>query len=132
TWRRDLQLKAAAGQELLIELLEGSLLVRNAAKRAGRLAADEETGDKRTAGEDRDWLLRRADAIADTASASQRLQLALDNALLARMARYRDRSRATISVTLRVWVDRERARFGAWYEMFPGAAGRASGGSGMF
>src|SRR5438552_10402602 len=48
TWRRDLQLKAAAGQELLIELLEGSLLVRNASKRAGRLAADVETGDKRT------------------------------------------------------------------------------------
>src|SRR6266566_4549634 len=132
TWRRELQLKAAAGQELSVELLEGSLLVRNASERAGRLAADEETGDKRTAGEDRDWLLRRADAIADTASASQRLQLALDDALLARMARYRDRSRATISVTLRVWVDRERARFGAWYEMFPRSAGPAAGRSGTF
>ena len=132
TWRRELELKAAAGQELSVELLEGSLLVRNASERTGRLAADEETGDKRTAGEDRDWLLRRADAIADTASASQRLQLALDDALLARMARYRDRSRATISVTLRVWVDRERARFGAWYEMFPRSAGPAAGRSGTF
>jgi starch synthase (maltosyl-transferring) len=123
TWRRELQLKAAAGQELSVELLEGSLLIRAASARAGRLAADDETGGNRIAGEDRDWLLRRADAIVDTASASQRIQLALDDALRARMSRYHDRSRATISVTLRVWVDRERARFGAWYEMFPRSAG---------
>src|SRR5207249_136062 len=41
----------------------------------------------------------------------------------ARMDRYADRSRATIGATHRVWVDRERARFGAWYEMFPRSAG---------
>ena len=31
--------------------------------------------------------------------------------------------RATIRAVCRVWVDRERARFGAWYEMFPRSAG---------
>ncbi len=39
------------------------------------------------------------------------------------MAAYADRSHATESPPLRVWVDRERARFGAWYEMFPRSAG---------
>src|SRR5437879_1065619 len=34
SWRRDLQIKAAAGQELGVELLEGSLLIREAAERA--------------------------------------------------------------------------------------------------
>ena len=39
------------------------------------------------------------------------------------MGRHADRSQATRSAPLRVWVDRERARFGAWYEMFPRSAG---------
>ena len=39
------------------------------------------------------------------------------------MAALRRPSRATESAPLRVWVDRERARFGAWYEMFPRSAG---------
>jgi starch synthase (maltosyl-transferring) len=132
TWRRGLQLKSAAGQEVALELLEGSLLVREAAGRAGRLAADDETGGSRTAGEDRDWLVQRADAIGDTGAADRRLKLALDESLLARMTRYSDRSRATISATRRVWVDRERARFGAWYEMFPRSAGPDAGRSGTF
>jgi starch synthase (maltosyl-transferring) len=35
------------------------------------------------------------------------------------MDTYADRTRATSSPPRRVWVDRERARFGAWYELFP-------------
>ena len=46
--------------------------------------------------------------------------------LAALMATYSDRSHVTESPPLRVWVDRERARFGAWYEMFPRSAGRDS------
>jgi starch synthase (maltosyl-transferring) len=38
----------------------------------------------------------------------------------------------TISPPLRVWVDRERARFGAWYEMFPRSAGPDPTRSGTF
>ena len=48
------------------------------------------------------------------------------------MAAYADRSRATESAPLRVWVDRERARFGAWYEMFPRSAGPDPRRSGTF
>src|SRR6266404_5940006 len=34
TWRRDIRVKAAAGQDVSVELLQGSLLVRDTANRA--------------------------------------------------------------------------------------------------
>src|SRR5947207_2468765 len=113
TWRREVQVKVSAGQEVAVELIEGAQLIRAAAARAARLAADEEAGGRPNA--DEEWLNRRADAMADRASAAGRVQLGLAEDLLARMDRYADRSRATISPTYRAWVDRERARFGAWY-----------------
>jgi starch synthase (maltosyl-transferring) len=112
TWCRDVKTKAAADQDVSLELLEGSLLVREAAGRAVQK-------DGGHAG----WLLERADALSDATPHGQRLEVALDPALAALMFIYADRSRASISPARRVWVDRERARFGAWYEMFPRSAG---------
>jgi len=83
TWRRDLRLKEAAGQDVSVELLEGSL-----------------------------------GGFDDDAPHS--------------MARERDRSRSTVSEPRRIWVDRERARYGAWYEMFPRSAGADPHRSGTF
>jgi len=123
TWRRDVRIKAAAGQDISLELLEGSLLVREAAVRAehdGRCAADCA------------WLLERADALSDAQPASDRLETAVDDELATLMTLYADRSRATVSPVLRVRVDRERARFGAWYEMFPRSAGPDPNRSGTF
>jgi starch synthase (maltosyl-transferring) len=130
TWRRTLQVKASADQDVAVELIEGAQLIREAAARAARLAAEEDSADPSSP--DHDWLTRRADAIAARSSLADRIQLGLDDDLLARMDRYADRSRATISSTYRAWVDRERARFGAWYEMFPRSAGPDPGRSGTF
>jgi len=107
TWRHGLEVKAADGQEVSVELLEGSLLIRDAARHAGT---------------DADWLLARADALSDVTSMAGRVSAALDGELAALMRVYADR-KATASPVFRVWVDRERARFGAWYEMFPRSAG---------
>jgi starch synthase (maltosyl-transferring) len=109
TWRRDLRLKSAAGQDVSLELLEGSLLIRDAAARAAE--ADAAT------------LLEHADALNDATPIAERIDAALDTDLALAMAPYADRSRATQSPVRRVWVDRERARVGAWYEMFPRSAG---------
>ncbi|HMJ87463.1 MAG TPA: maltotransferase domain-containing protein, partial [Vicinamibacterales bacterium] len=49
TWRRDVKAKAAADQDVSLELLEGSLLVRETASRAERLGA----------AADAHWLLER-------------------------------------------------------------------------
>jgi starch synthase (maltosyl-transferring) len=132
TWRRALQVKTAAGQDVSVELLEGSVLVREASLRAERAAGDEEDGKREGSAFDRLWLLERAESLREGGSMDERLQLALDDELLGRMNAYADRSRATTSATLRVWVDRERARFGAWYEMFPRSAGPDPNRSGTF
>jgi starch synthase (maltosyl-transferring) len=114
TWRRELEIKAAARQDVSLELLEGALIVREAAARAEQIGAGQA---------DANWLLTQADALAESHGAERRVATGLGDRLAALMDMYADRSRATTSPTRRVWVDRERARFGAWYEMFPRSAG---------
>jgi starch synthase (maltosyl-transferring) len=123
TWRRDLRIKADADQDLSLELLEGSMLVRDAAARAEQIGS--------TAA-DSDWLLMQADALCDAAPTDARVAIGLDEQLAALMFTYADRRSATTSLPLRVWVDRARARFGAWYEMFPRSAGADPTRSGTF
>ena len=109
TWRHELSKKVGAGQDVSSELLEGSAIIREAAGRAGDAAV----------------LNRAADALADrTETQGARVTAALADPLRVAMARHADRSRATrYERTLRVHVDRERARFSAWYEMFPRSGG---------
>jgi starch synthase (maltosyl-transferring) len=110
SWRKGLGKKVAAGQEVGPDLLEGAELVRDAARRAS--------------GGDADWLRQQADALAHSDDANARVQLALDPALEAVMARHPDRGPGVTYVReLSVLVERERARFGAWYELFPRSTG---------
>jgi starch synthase (maltosyl-transferring) len=123
TWSRELQLKARNDQDVSLELLEGALLIREAAARA------EQIGEGRA---DAHSLLERADALCDKTPLARRVKAASSVELAALMAKYADRSAATHSAIRRVWVDRERARFGAWYEMFPRSAGPDATRSGTF
>jgi starch synthase (maltosyl-transferring) len=116
TWRHDLQIKTAAGQEIAVELLEGAIMIREA---AGRADADSP------------FLLEAADRLNDGEGRAE-VATALDEKLAGVMAAHADRSRATERPPLRAWVDRERARFGAWYEMFPRSAGTDGRRSGTF
>jgi starch synthase (maltosyl-transferring) len=110
TWREELEKKFSAGQDVSSELLEGAALVRAGAARA--------------AAAPRRALEALATALAEDGSQAARVAGALDEELGAMMARVPDRSRSvTYDHVLRVWADRERARFGSWYEMFPRSAG---------
>ena len=118
SWRRDLAKKADAGQDLTSDLLEGAELVRRTAAR--------------TAGPDGDWLRGQADRI-DRGDPPARVQAALDPALAVVMARHADREFGFVyDRVLRVWVDRERARFGTWYELFPRSTADEPGRHGTF
>ncbi|MBL9095093.1 MAG: alpha-1,4-glucan--maltose-1-phosphate maltosyltransferase [Planctomycetaceae bacterium] len=109
SWRGDLAKKTDAGQDVTSELLEGAALVREAASRAQ--------------GDERDWLLRQAEAIARSDDAALRARAGLDPTLAEVVARYPDReSGVAYERPVRVRVDRERARYGAWYELFPRSA----------
>jgi len=120
TWVRDVRVKAAAGQNISVELLEGAMIVREASARAEQIGSGVQ---------DANWLLTQADALCE---AAPDLESILTDELIAAMDVYADRSRATESEPFRVWVDRERARFGAWYEMFPRSTSPDPNRSGTF
>jgi len=107
SWSSELRKKHGAGQELSSELLEGVRLVAAAVRRA--------SGDdaRRLAG----LLERLSDASAPQ---DDRVAVAFTDELLLLMERYPDRSDLTVhDRVLPVQVDRVRARFAAWYELFP-------------
>ena len=110
SWRRDLVKKAAAGQDIAVDVLVGVEMIEEAAQRAGRQDGRELSN----------WaaLLRALDASASQEAVAK----ATSPELLRLMERNPDRSRAATYRELTVVVDRERARFSSWYEMFPRSA----------
>jgi starch synthase (maltosyl-transferring) len=123
SWRHEVSKKFGAGQDLKSELLEGAALVRDAL-----LRAPEATDD------DHRVLSETAASLADEALGQpERVAAALAVAVGSAMARFADRSLATrYARELQVTVERERARFGAWYEMFPRSSGSNPDRSGTF
>ncbi|HEX4064438.1 MAG TPA: alpha-1,4-glucan--maltose-1-phosphate maltosyltransferase [Acidobacteriaceae bacterium] len=106
TWRSDLEKRIAAGQDIRVDLLNGAQLVEQAAERAPR----DEAAD----------LRRWATHIRATDDLKAAQAAALDPALAAMMTLYLDPAMETrYERELRVTVDREKARYSAWYEMFP-------------
>ena len=106
TWRRDLDKRLDAGQDVTTELEVGAILVTEAAERA--------------TGADARRLRALADELVGGARVEERTRTACSVALADLMGRHPDRSRQTLSEpALEVTVDPVHARFSAWYELFP-------------
>jgi starch synthase (maltosyl-transferring) len=108
SWARDLAKKFDAAQDISVDILVGVHLIEAAALRAGR--------------KDRGFLATRAEEIKKLAARDLpgAVKLACSLELKAVLVRNADRRRATTyGRELAVIVDREKARFSAWYEMFP-------------
>ncbi|MFO7302861.1 MAG: alpha-1,4-glucan--maltose-1-phosphate maltosyltransferase [Acidobacteriota bacterium] len=106
TWRHDLRRRLDAQQDVTIDLQIGAGLVEQAASRAD--------------GTDRRHLQVLAGILRNTKDPEGAVAAALDEAQAALVLRYADRRFATrYAPELRVIVDRARARFSTWYEMFP-------------
>ncbi len=118
SWRNDFARRVDAG-DLQIAALAGAALIEAAAERApeparGRLAA---------------W----AAALRGATEPAALRAIALDEALGELAASYPDRRfAATYPVELPLVVDRERARFGTWYELFPRSTASEPGRHGTF
>ncbi len=108
TWRSEIERKVEAGQENLTgELSEGAVLLRGVAERAGE-------------GEDARRLLAAAEHLT--------VDAALDPELLAVAERHPDRlASSVLDEPVALTVDRPRARFGSWYELFPRSFGGLRG-----
>jgi len=112
TWREELRRKLQAGQhDLAGELSEGRLLLEHLKKRARR------SGDAAAA------------AALDAALAGLESEpaIALGEELYALALAHEQRQGLSTLGPLPVRVDRERARFGAWYELFPRSFGGLAG-----
>ncbi|HEU6452923.1 MAG TPA: alpha-1,4-glucan--maltose-1-phosphate maltosyltransferase [Gemmatimonadaceae bacterium] len=121
SWRSDLQKKIDAGQDVAAELLEGAAMVDAAARRA-------KFGEARTTLKRWGTLLK-----GTTRDVSERARAALDLTLLALMEEhFPPEGFTSYPKELELWVDRERARFAAWYEMFPRSQTTVEGGHGTF
>ena len=113
SWVEEMRRKMDAGQsDLSGELSEGEILLEQAAERA-RNAKDRQRIER---------------ALACLRDEEPNPEIALDPELFEIIARYPDRSRSTtMDADLHVDVDRGRARFGAWYELFPRSWGGLKG-----
>jgi starch synthase (maltosyl-transferring) len=119
TWRGDLEKRIAAGQEIRVDLLNGARLIEEAAERAGR--------------DDAAALRRWAAALKNTEKIDEAQAAALEPELAETMAQYLDPAMETrYERELRVRVDREKARYSAWYELFPRSTSPQPGGHGTF
>jgi starch synthase (maltosyl-transferring) len=112
SWLADFAKRVDAGQDVASELKEGLALIRGAAGRA--------------TGPDASALTAWAGRIERARDQAAGITLIRDEALGEVMDRHLDRTDATWGDAYELVVDRERARFAAWYEFFPrsGVAGR--------
>ncbi len=117
SWSRDLAKRVEAGQDVSVDLLIGAAMVEEANVRAPRTDAR--------------WLETFAETLHSAESEAARHALSQELARL--MAIYGARPYiTTYDKELVVWVDRPRARFGAWYELFPRSCSPQPGRHGTF
>ena len=120
SWRRGLAKKHRAGQDIEIELQRGAAL---ALAHAGRVAGPE-------ARRLREWAGTLTDPVRPL---EERALLAQSEALHELARRSPDRELVLRrEPPLAVDVERERARFSSWYEMFPRSAAARPGEHGTF
>jgi starch synthase (maltosyl-transferring) len=102
TWRSELKKRIDADQELELPLRTGAMLIEATAARVK--------------GKDAKLLASWAKELREGLST----EVALDPDLLETMSRYPDEALQTkYEKVLKVWVDRERAGYSSWYELFP-------------
>jgi starch synthase (maltosyl-transferring) len=117
TWSHDLEKRVKAGQDVTVDLLIGAELLEGARRQAAPMDAD------------------RLSAFAGAlrVGGADGAQQALSPELARLMSTCGERSfTTTYAKELEIVVDRERARFGAWYELFPRSTSTEPGRHGSF
>ena len=117
SWLRDLHKRVDAGQDVRVDLEIGAALIEERAGRLGRAASARDIRALRETAE----RMRRPLAPSEL----HELLPLLDGDACALMNEHDPRAFATHSPRdLEVVVDREKAAFSAWYEMFPRSTGK--------
>jgi starch synthase (maltosyl-transferring) len=121
SWRQDLQKRVEAHQEDIdVNLLVGANLITEASNQASE--ADSQTVQR--------WVNTLQ---SSQISESKKVDIALSKEVAAVMEKYSDRRfSVTYPRELVVSVDRKKAQFSAWYEMFPRSCANEPGKPGTF
>ncbi len=118
TWWHDAPLKVQAGVDVELMLEEGARLYERAAAAMPRQL--------------RRIPLSPVKALRDAArDPLERLAVALDRDVLTVLSQHPLRELVTTSEPRQIWVDRQRALYGAWYEFFPRSEGAAADEAGV-
>jgi len=121
SWRREFERREDKG-DTLVALQAGVALIDETAARANESDAAILT----------EWSGQLVEFLKDsTADVAAQKAVALDPARAAIVARYSDRHLAATQV-LELIVDRKRAAFSSWYELFPRSAAAERGSHGTF
>lgn len=118
TWRGSLEKKISAGQDIEVDLLSGAELIEGAATRAQ--------------GDDVKLLRNWAHRLRERRGQHSEKSVAVETELIELMGHYPDRDSACRHKQLLVVVDREKARFSTWYEVFPRSCAPEAGRHGTF
>jgi len=120
TWRQGLAKKYEAGQDIDLDLRQGATLARAVAERVRDTEA-------RT-------LIDWATAVSDSARDREERVVLAQSEAVHELSRRRPEPQtvARQEPPLVIDVDRERARYSTWYELFPRSAGNTPGEHGTF
>jgi len=119
TWQRDIKKRYDAGQDLREELLIGAGYAKEASRRASK--------------EDKKKLIGFAEVLKRVKGGEEFTSVALSTELTELMGLYPDKNFAvSYEKELRVVVNREKALFSTWYELFPRSISSNPGQHGTF
>lgn len=116
TWLHDTRLKIKDGQKVDIELLIGTDILEKMISEGG----------------DINQLKSLKKVFADTKQYKQAVDFLLGEDMTQLVQRFPIRQHVTQSSEYKVWVDRKKAGFSAWYSMFPRSAASQPGSHGTF
>ncbi len=119
TWKKGLVKKFDANQDISVELRIGIEILKEA---AGLADSDYQLAFPR-------WIA----ALEQTADPEEAIDLALSDALQEAMSKIRYTDRISVfDVTFRLEVERKKAGYSTWYELFPRSASESPGSHGTF
>ncbi|HXS36842.1 MAG TPA: alpha-1,4-glucan--maltose-1-phosphate maltosyltransferase [Flavipsychrobacter sp.] len=118
TWRESVLKKYNAQQDIVTDLKAGIQIADGAIAKAK--------------GKNKEILSKWADELGYVADNASGIELVKDKMIGEILRKYIDKDRITTSETFEIIIDRKKAEFSTWYELFPRSAGSESGKHGTF
>jgi starch synthase (maltosyl-transferring) len=118
SWQHEVDLKVRDGQHLVVEMMQGELFLNGMAKLAK--------------GDDKKAIQAAAKAMRNKNHYDEAIQIVMSDQMNEWITKYPERKSAFRYHELKIYVDREKAGFSAWYSMFPRSAAREVGKHGTF